>query len=153
MTHDEYHNKVNEQIARDPTAYISTPIIGSPIPGLDVDYIERKVVSDAIDMWIKQRQKGFDLKHDLAHRDGELSRAASAHALLFNHDDESKGRFMYPYGECRKMWPWQDGYKINTRRDNLLTAVGFLLSEIARHDAIVELELRKIEDQKDKESL
>jgi hypothetical protein len=85
------------------------------------------VLSDVLDAWIKQRDKGFDLKHDLLHSDGDLSRAAAAYALYGTTYANANG--------LPSFWPWPDWFNPEDRRSNLVRAAAFILSEIVRFDA------------------
>ena len=111
--------QINEQVAKDPAAYHKVRH--------DPTAYERKALSDVLDAWIDQRDSGFDLEHDLSHNDGDLSRAAADYALHGTHYAKANG--------LPSLWPWGDGCKPRDRRDNLVRAAAFLLSEIVRFDA------------------
>jgi hypothetical protein len=115
MTDDQ----INESMAKDPAAYHKARH--------DPTAYERKVLSDVLDAWVKQRDKGFDLKHDLSHSDGDLSRAAAAYSLHGTTYAKANG--------LPSFWPWPDWFNPEGRRSNLVRAAAFLLSEIARFDA------------------
>ena len=88
---------------------------------------EFKVLQNVVDAWKAQRAHGFDLKHDLSHADGELSRAAAGYAL--------HGSIYAAANGLPSFWPWVDGFEPKSRRENLLRAAVLLLSEIVRLDA------------------
>ena len=94
-------------------------------------FYERQVVSDVLDAWIDQRDAGFDLEHDLSHEDGALSFAAAAYAIR----GMCHPRKLILHHDCNELWPFHDGFKPKGRRENLVRAAAFLLSEIARFDA------------------
>ncbi len=122
MTDDE----LNEKIAKDGPMTNAWP---NPF-GMFPSAYEFKVLQNVVDAWKAQRAHGFDLKHDLSHADGELSRAAAGYAL--------HGSFYASANGLPSFWPWLDGFNPKSRRENLLRAAAFLLSEIVRLDAETE---------------
>lgn len=113
MTDDE----INLSAAKDPEAYSKsrhTPTTS-----------ERKAIESVLEAWIHQRDKGFDLAHDLSHPDGALSLAASAYAT----------HGLLPRRE--NTWPFGDGFNPEDRKSNLVRSAALLLSEIVRLEAEV----------------
>jgi hypothetical protein len=120
-------DRIDESIAKDPAAYDKAQKTAA-------DY-ERKVVSDVLDAWIRQREHGFDMEHDLSHNDGELSFAAATYAIQ-QVPHPTPALLERPSPTWYELWPWEHSfYKPKTRRENLLRATAFLLSELTRLDA------------------
>jgi hypothetical protein len=100
---------------------------------MELSQLERSVMADVAGAWLHQRRCGFNISHDMAHRDGELSCAAAAYATELISVPAT-----IPEGSAStggELWPWHiDEYKPRSRRENLLRATAFLLSEIVRLD-------------------
>lgn len=79
----------------------------------------KSVITEIVGERIRQIEKGFTAQHDDQHKDGELARAAACYAMR-----EISGYH----------WPFEDRWKPEGQRENLIKAAAMIMAEIERID-------------------